>query len=138
MLAATETPTGTHERVHTSLGNEDNPTFRIQGRTHPHHGLGYESPGTEDRSTEGEMTLSSIEDTPSFQEFARQQVFAKQNPHGSEALKNMQDWLSTNFRQQQQRQSFEKEAASEYVQTPKRQGKEILIPPPTPGIEKSR
>ncbi|KNC74920.1 hypothetical protein SARC_12544 [Sphaeroforma arctica JP610] len=52
----------------------------------------------------------------------------------------MQDRLSTNFCQQQQRQSFEKEAASEYVQTPMRQGNETLIPPPpTPAsIEKSR
>ncbi|KNC83140.1 hypothetical protein SARC_04591 [Sphaeroforma arctica JP610] len=99
-LAATENATGTHERVHTSLGSKYSPVFRIQGRTRPHHRLGYESPGSKDRSTEGEETLSSIEDTPSFQEFAREQVLAKQNPHGSEALKNMQDRLSANFRQQ--------------------------------------
>ncbi|KNC74919.1 hypothetical protein SARC_12543, partial [Sphaeroforma arctica JP610] len=36
LLAATETSTGTHKRVHTSPGNEDNPTFRIHGRTRPH------------------------------------------------------------------------------------------------------
>ncbi|KNC79461.1 hypothetical protein SARC_08146 [Sphaeroforma arctica JP610] len=138
-LAATETATGTHERVHTSLGSEDNLTFRIQGHTRPRHGLGYESPGSEERSTEGGETLSYIEDTSYFQEFAREQVLAKQNPHVSEALKNMQDRLITNFRQQQRRQSLEKEVASEYVQTPKPQEMDIPMPPPTPAsIEKNR
>ncbi|KNC75903.1 hypothetical protein SARC_11578, partial [Sphaeroforma arctica JP610] len=128
-----------HERVEAVPEDEDNPTFRIQGCKRPYHGLGYKSPGSEDRSTEEEDTLSASENTPTFQEFAHEQVLARQNPHGKEAVKNRQDRLSTNLRQQQQRQWGEKEAPSEYVQTPKRQEKETPLPPPTPAsIEKSR
>ncbi|KNC82669.1 hypothetical protein SARC_05046 [Sphaeroforma arctica JP610] len=117
LLYANEASTSPHKRERMAQGREDNPTFRIQGRSQQHHGLGYEPPGSEGQLSEKEDTLSSLEEAPSFQEFAREQVLAQQNPHGK-ALKNRQDQMSTTYRQHQQRQSFEREAASEHVRTP--------------------
>ncbi|KNC84854.1 hypothetical protein SARC_02936 [Sphaeroforma arctica JP610] len=116
---SSERPTTMLSPNKASTSREDNLTFRIQGRSQQHHGLEYESPGLEGQLSEEEDTLSSLEEAPSFQEFAREQVLAKQNPHGKEALKTRQDQMSTTHCQHQQRQSFERVAASEYVQTPK-------------------
>ncbi|KNC86389.1 hypothetical protein SARC_01484 [Sphaeroforma arctica JP610] len=60
LLSATETSAGTHKRAHKSLGNEDNPTLRIQGRTRPHRGLGYVSPGSEGQLSEEEELHARI------------------------------------------------------------------------------
>ncbi|KNC83700.1 hypothetical protein SARC_04059 [Sphaeroforma arctica JP610] len=115
LLCANEASTSPHKREPIAQGREENPTFRIQGHSQQHHGLGYESPWSEGQLSEEEDTLSSLEEAPSFQEFAREQGLAKQNPHGKEALKNRQDQMSTTYHQHQQRQSFEREAASEHV-----------------------
>ncbi|KNC80522.1 hypothetical protein SARC_07115 [Sphaeroforma arctica JP610] len=139
VLSAHEALTSPRKRRHRARGREDNPTFRIQGRSQQHHGLGCESPGSIGQLSEEEETLSSLEEAPLFQEFAREQVLAKQIPHGQEALKNRQDQMSTTYRQQQQRQSFERAATSQHVQTSKRMETTSLTPPPTPAsIEKSR
>ncbi|KNC87529.1 hypothetical protein SARC_00353 [Sphaeroforma arctica JP610] len=88
LLYANEASTSPHKRERMAQGREDNPTFRIQGRSQQHHGLGYEPPGSEGQLSEEEDTLSSLEEAPSFQEFAREQVLATQTPHEKEALKN--------------------------------------------------
>ncbi|KNC84666.1 hypothetical protein SARC_03127 [Sphaeroforma arctica JP610] len=72
VLSAHEALTSPHKRGHRARGREDNPTFRIQGRSQQHHGLGYESPGSADQLSKEEETLSSLEEAPSFQEFARE------------------------------------------------------------------
>ncbi|KNC79400.1 hypothetical protein SARC_08200 [Sphaeroforma arctica JP610] len=77
LLSANEASTSPHKRGHMAQGTKDNPTFRIQGRSKQHHGLGYESPGSEGQLSKEEDTLSSLEEAPSFQEFAREQVLAK-------------------------------------------------------------
>ncbi|KNC80681.1 hypothetical protein SARC_06970 [Sphaeroforma arctica JP610] len=46
LLYANEASTSPHKRERMAQGREDNPTFRIQGRSQQHHGLGYESPGS--------------------------------------------------------------------------------------------
>ncbi|KNC79354.1 hypothetical protein SARC_08246 [Sphaeroforma arctica JP610] len=95
LLYANEASINPHKRKRMAQGKEDNPTFWIQGHSQQHHGLGYESPGSEGQLSEEEDTLSSLEEAPSFQEFAREQVLAKQNPHGQEALKNEHDLSPT-------------------------------------------
>ncbi|KNC86557.1 hypothetical protein SARC_01330 [Sphaeroforma arctica JP610] len=80
LLSATESSSSSHQRVHTARGREDNPTFCIQGRSQKYHGLGYELPGSEGQLTEEKDTLSSFEEAPSFQEFAREQVVGQAEP----------------------------------------------------------
>ncbi|KNC76070.1 hypothetical protein SARC_11417 [Sphaeroforma arctica JP610] len=60
LLSATEASTSPHKRGHRAQGKEDNPTFCIQGRSKQHHGLGYESPGSEGQFSEEEDTLPAL------------------------------------------------------------------------------
>ncbi|KNC81835.1 hypothetical protein SARC_05855 [Sphaeroforma arctica JP610] len=70
-----------------------------------HHGLWYESLDSDNQNLTSE--------TGSLRDFAHQEVRAKGNPHGKEALENLYDRLHTKDRKQQRRKIFVHEAVHE-------------------------
>ncbi|KNC86767.1 hypothetical protein SARC_01101 [Sphaeroforma arctica JP610] len=112
------------------MGLKGRPSYKRR-RLGQHHVLGYESPVSDDPAT--------LTDTPSIQEFAREELLVKKNPLGVEALKNVHDRLSTNFRMQQQKKVLEQDASRETVYTPENESSQLPTPSPTPtSIEASR